>query len=267
MVLYKSDELTSQYPTIGLFFHSFTDYLKSPVKAFVYDSVTLPDGFPLFKYFRNHITSDGHTIESGDIIEDGIYYINYYGNEYVKSQYEILKLSLDDHIVFIDAFNLSSNIIPDDLNIFKVYAKTECYQTEDGYWMPNVYRNGNRIPYVIPSDKHSSVGDILKYGYRYTYNIDQKIFKEESNEELIQLRLFKGKIRLDVLRQIGDADERLSDYARLIYTMMRTSNYYQSADPELQSKIDQLAINDDETIHRIVDRDIRIQDLVKQYIR
>lgn len=178
-----------------------------------------------------------------------------------------MELSLKDYIVFIDAFNLSADIIPDNPSIFKVYLKEDCVFMPDGYWLPKEYEHPTiRIPYVHPDVRHHKVGDIFKYGFHYTYDPNLAQFYYDSDLERSKLRFFKGRIRFDVLRQLGDTDERLADYSRLIYSMFRTSNLYKMLNSSLQQKIDELAITEEKSIEKLVNRDLRIQKIIEDLI-
>lgn len=256
-------ELDPGYPLMGLFFSNYEEFEKSPIKSIIYHESDLRSDIPRFKHLRNIIRNKSLR-QSEDLLLNGIYYINHQGNLYIQHLSNIMERSLKDYIVFVDAFNLAADIVPDNPSILKVYHKDECVMIDGKYWLPKVYEHMSvRIPYVNPTVYHHKVGDIFKYGFLYQYDKEQMQFFYNHDLNQCKLRFFKGRIRFDILRYLGDTDERLADYSRLIYSMFKTSNLYQTLSPSVREKVDTLAMTDEKSIERLVDRDLRIQDIIE----
>ena len=256
-------ELDPGYPLMGLFFTNYEEFEQSQIKSIIYHESDIRSDIPRFNYLRNLVRNKSpHPSE--DLLLNGIYYVNHQGNLDIQYFAEMMELSLKDYIVFVDAFNFSADTIPDNPSLFKVYRRDECVMVEGKYWMPKEYADSAvRIPYVNPTVYHHKVGDIFKYGFHYQYDKEQMQFFYNHDLEQCKLRFFKGRIRFDVLRQLGDTDERLADYSRLIYSMFKASNLYRTLSPSVREKVDQLAITDEKSIEKLIDRDLRIQKIIE----
>lgn len=240
-----------RYPEISKHFDRYSDYLKSPIKCIVGSDWGNKKEVSTYEILNNK------TLNEDDEIFNGTYIYSVYA---FKAK-EALSQKLDGKIILDNSANSGSNQIPDDPFYYKLMYEDQVIELDDGTFK---VRGENSQPYyrIIPSDLHKTVNDLCQNCFKY--KLVNNVFVYSDNVKDHIKGFMKGNIRYMVSCYLGDIDERLSDYSKLIYFILSKLDL---SDDEraIISKLSKLTPSLDH-LNTLVERELLINSIVERIL-
>lgn len=247
------------YPKMSLYHHRYADYLNAPVKV-VLDT-----------YLARGYVLKGEPVQEGDVVIDEIYIpaipSNGYQQDYIIER--IFTPFTDQTIIFNDAYNTGSDILGDHYLQYKTSTLEACEQLPNGkYYIKetDVRKDGSvhtgRFR-IYPHPGHRCIADLLKWGHCYHFDESTNSWVYDENKQNHVTKFMKGSMKLKIQDEVGDNQERIADYAKLIYWLMWRNK--DGLDKEQQVLLKELVPNN-EQITKILKRDLLIHQLIKRIL-
>lgn len=199
------------YPRSSMYYLSYSEYIKAPIKLFI--NVHLPRGFVMRQEKRHE----------DDLIIDEVYIPHDDNVEYIKKR---LFEPLDGLIVFNDDRNTGSDILGDHYLLYKTEPIENCVKNADGsYYIPHADLNERGIAHtkrfrIYPHKGHKCVADLMKWAQCYKFDEAVQGWVYDENKRNHVVKYLKGVLKLRIADEVGDTEERISDYSKLIYWLM-----------------------------------------------
>lgn len=240
-----------RYPEISKHFDSYSDYLNSPVKCIV------GADWGNKKEVSTKNLLNAQPINEGDEIYKGTYV---YG-VYLRAAKERLDQELENTIVLDNSGNSGSGQIPDDPYYYRLVKSSEVEKQEDGTYL---IIGENSLPYnrVIPHESHKTVNDLCQNCFKYKMVDNVFVYSEDVKDHV--KGFMKGNLRQIISMHLGDLDERLSDYAKLIYFILSKLELSED-ERRIVGKLLHLS-PDNKQLEKLVDRELLIESLVKRVL-
>ena len=240
-----------RYPEIAKHFDSYSDYLKSPVKCIVgvdWDNK---------KEVSTKNLLNLNLVNKGDEIHNGTYI---YG-VYLRAAKERLDQIVENFIVLDNSGNSGSDQIPDDPFFYRIVKPSEVERQENGTYF---IRGENSLPYnrIIPHESHKTVNDLCQNCFKYKMVDNVFVYSEDVRDHV--KGFMKGNLRQIISMHLGDLDERLADYAKLIYFILSKLELTED-ERKIVGKLLHLS-PDNEQLEKLVDRELLIESLVKRVL-
>lgn len=240
-----------RYPEISKHFDSYSDYLKSPVKCIV--GVDWGNK----KEVSTKDIQNQNPLNEGDEIYKGTYI---YGI-YLDAAKERLDQELDGMVVLDNSGNSGSDQIPDDPFYYKLLKERDVNRLDDGTYL---IRGEASLPYIriIPNQSHKTVNDLCQNCFKYKKVDNTFVYSEDVSDHV--KGFMKGNLRQIISKHLGDLDERLADYAKLIYFILSKLELTED-ERKIIGKLSHLS-PDNKQLEKLVDRELLIESLVKRVL-
>lgn len=240
-----------RYPEISKHFDSYYDYLKSPVKCIV------GSDWDNKKEVSTKNLLNLNPINEGDEIYKGTYIYSVY----LSATKERLDQKVEGMVVLDNSGNSGSDQIPDDPFFYRLVKERDVEVQEDGTYF---IKGEKSLPYnrIIPHESHKTVNDLCQNCFKYK-RVDNKFIYSEDVRDHVK-GFMKGNLRQIISMHLGDLDERLADYAKLIYFILSKLELTED-ERKIVGKLLHLS-PDNKQLEKLVDRELLIESLVKRVL-
>lgn len=245
------------YPKSSLYYHHYTDYIDAPIKV-VLDT-----------HLARGVVLQGKPLEQGDVIINEVYIParpnNGYQQEYIISH--LFEPFDDQTIIFNDAYNTGSDMLGDHYLQYMRSTLEECHALSNGkYYIKATDKREDGVVHtaryrIYPHPGHKCIADLLKWGHCYRFDEATNSWVYDENKHNHVVKFTKGSLKLKIEDEVGDSQERIADYAKLIYWLMWQQN--DKLNKEQRELLSSLVPSPDQ-ITKILERDQRVQSIIER---
>lgn len=199
------------YPKSSLYYGSYRNYINAEIKIIL--DVSMPRGLILRK----------EKLTEHDVYINGVYIPGTSDVEYIKNR---IFTPFTDEYIFNDARNSGADILGDHYLQYKTEKGSDCVVNPDGtYHIPkyDINEHGElttRRFRIIPHPGHKCIADLMKWGhcYKFDYSTNTWVYDDDKRNHLV--KYLKGYLKIRIADIVGDNEERISDYSKMIYWLM-----------------------------------------------
>lgn len=239
-----------RFPIIARHFDSYADFLRSPIKCIVGEEKAKGNILNTKQVLKGKLANEG------DILYKGTYI---YLGEDSRHIAQLLDTPLDGYVVLDNSANSGSNQIPDNPYYFKLVREEEVYMHADGRYSLHGIKS-QPFYRIYPHETHKTLNDLCQNCFKYSLKNNCFVYSENIKDHI--LGFMKGNIRYLISHYLGDIDERMADYSKLIYFILSKLELTEN-EKEIVDKLLKFTPNENQ-LKKLIDREILVQNIVER---